>query len=501
MMGSLDLLDLPIRQYINTNERGSTTMTNNEKTESKETVTVSDAAVPAGPDVSRRGFLKGAAFGVAGLAATSLVKGTTLGEAARAGSASRYKDFSTTKAVTITMWNQPTWANAVTERQFWSDISKQFHKLHPNVTLNVDWISWDSSFAKDVEAIKSGNPPDLEQTGAEQMVYMASLGGVEPLDDVIDMFPLDKWTNQIKYFKWHGHYYGVPYLIGCYIFYYRRDLFEKHGINHPPANWDEWLQASKEINDPSKGVYGVGLDYTLGADSDQIFQGLIYAAGGEILNKAKQVAFDSPQTAKAYEFACITLPKAGVLPPGVTALISPTSMATPLDTLYTAGRIGTAVRWGIEALTYEGFPKVWDNTAVSLPPAGPSGHPGAFANDNPFWIFKAAKNKQWAKELLRFFYEPANVERLVEQSGWLSPYSGITTSLDDKPWFKAMQDTMPYAVRFGFVYGPEAENGNAEDAFDLGRCGQAILLDHMPVDKALLKYAKDLASIYKLPLA
>ena len=315
------------------------------------------------------------------------------------------------------------------------------------------------------------------------------------------MFPVDKWTNQIKYFKWHGHYYGVPYLIGCYIFYYRKDLLEAKGFSGPPATWQDWLDASRAITDASKGVYGVGLDYTLGAGSDQLFQGLIYAAGGEILNTKKEVAFDSPETAKAYEFACITMPKDKVLPPGVTALTSPTTMATPLDTLYTAGRIGTALRWGIEALTYEQTPSIWAKTGVSVPPAGPSGHPGAFANDNPFWIFKDSKNKGWAKDFLRYFYEVPNVERLVEESGWLSPYAGVTTSLDDKPWFKAMTDTMPYAVRFGFNYGPEAENGNAENAFDLGRCGQAILLQHTPVDVALKTYAKDLAGIYHLPLA
>ncbi|HTT91753.1 MAG TPA: extracellular solute-binding protein [Acidimicrobiales bacterium] len=458
-----------------------------------------DTASPA--EHSRRNFLKGATYGVAGLAATSLVKGVGLSGALRTEKAAPFKSFSTTKPVTLTMWNQPTWANAVTERTFWTDLSNKFHKLNPNVTLNVDWISWDSSFSKDVAAIKSGSPPDIEQTGAEQGIYMASIGGVEPVDDLIDMFPLDKWTNQVKYFKWDGHYYGVPYLIGCYIFYYRKDLLEKKGFKSPPATWAEWLDVCKEITDPSSGVYGAGLDYTLGADSDQIFQGLIYAAGGEILNSHAQVAFDSPQTAAAYTWACITVPKAGVLPPGVTALTSPTSMATPLDTLYTDGRIGTAVRWGIEALTYQAYPGIWEKTGVALPPAGPSGHPGAFANDNPFWIFKGSKNVGWAKEFLRFFYEPANMVRLVEQSGWLPPYNGIQTSLDNEPWFKTMKDTMPYAVRFGFNYGPQAENGNAEDAFDLGRCAQAILLNKVPVNTALATYAKNLASIYKLPLA
>jgi multiple sugar transport system substrate-binding protein len=450
--------------------------------------------------LSRRNFLKTAGLAAGGLVAANLVSGAASASASTEF-ARKLKSISVTKPVTLTMWNQPTWANAVTERQFWSDLSKQFHKLHPNVTFNVDWISWDSSFSKDVAAIKSGATPDIEQTGAEQMVYMASIGGVEPVDDVIDIMPLERWTNQIKYFKWDGHYYGVPYLIGCYIFFYRKDLLAKAGFHSAPKDWSEWLAACKAVTSPPKGVYGAGLDYTLGADSDQIFQGLIYAAGGEILNRQKQVAFDSPQTAAAYTFACITLPKAGVLPPGVTALTSPTSMATPLDTLYTDGRIGTALRWGIEALTYQGYPDIWDKTGVALPPAGPSGHGGAFANDNPFWIFKGSKNVGWAKEFLRFFYEPANVTRLVEQSGWLSPYSGIQTSLDNEPWFKTMQDTMPYAVRFGFVYGPEAENGNAEDAFDLGRCAQAILLDHVPVKKALAQYAKDLASIYHLPLA
>jgi multiple sugar transport system substrate-binding protein len=455
--------------------------------------------------LTRRNFLKASAFGAAGLAvagcgsSTKSSSATTTATSTSTGS-SAVKSFSTKKRVTLQMWNQPTWSDAVTERQFWQTIGKKFNKANPNVELNVSWISWDSSFAKEVAAIKSGNTPDFTQTGAEQMVSMAASNGVEPIDDIIGMMPESKWTNQIKYFKYDGHYYGAPYLIGCYIFYYRQDLLEKAGFSSAPKTWTDWLNAAMKAQSPSAGTYGMGLDYTLGASSDQLLQGIIYSAGGEILNKKKQVAFDSPQTAEAFQFYCQTVPNAKVLPPGVTALTSPTTMATPLDTLYETGRIVTALRWGIEALTYKaGFSSVYDKTAYALPPAGPSGHPGSFANDNPFWIFKASKNISWTKEFLRFFYQPENVEALVTQSGWLSPYSGISTSLDDVPWFKTMNETMPYAVRFGFDYGPEAQNGNAENAFYLGQCAQSIFLQHTAVDTALAKYQKMFEQIYSLP--
>lgn len=450
-------------------------------------------------EISRRGFLKTASLGAVGLGMAG--KLTSVGSTVLGSRGSvPFKSFNTTKRVTLQMWNQPTWSNAVVERQFWDQIGKSFTKKNPNVELHVNWISWDSSFAKEVAAIKSGNTPDFTQTGAEQMVTMAAAGGVEPVDDVMDMFPLAKWTNQIKYFKYDGHYYGTPYLIGCYIFYYRKDLLEKAGFSAAPKNWTEWVNVAQKAQKPSAGTYGMGLDYTLGASSDQLLQGIIYAAGGEILSPQKKVAFDSPQTAEAYTWYCETVPNAKLLPPGVTALTSPTTMSTPLDTLYETGRIVTALRWGIEALTYKaGFPSIYDKTGYALPPAGPSGHPGSFANDNPFWIFKDSKNIQWTKDFLRYFYEPANIEQLVIQSGWLSPYDGIRTPLDNVPWFKTMKDTMPYAVRFGFVYGPEAQNGNAENAFDLGQCAQDILLGHVPVKVALTKYQKALEAIYKLP--
>jgi ABC-type glycerol-3-phosphate transport system substrate-binding protein len=466
-----------------------------------------DAGKAKHPTFSRRKFLAASALGAAGLAVAGCGSGSTKSTSATtsagseaSGTSGAAKTFSTKKRVTLQMWNQPTWSDAVTERQFWQQIGKKFTQQHSNVELEVSWISWDSSFAKEVAAIKAGNTPDFTQTGAEQMVSMAAANGVEPVDDIIAMMPESKWTNQIKYFKYDDHYYGVPYLIGCYIFYYRQDLLEKAGISSAPSTWPEWLDAATKAQNTSDGTYGMGLDYTLGASSDQLLQGIVYAAGGEILNKQKQVAFDSPQTAEAFKFYCQSVPDAKVLPPGVTALTSPTTMATPLDTLYETGRIVTALRWGIEALTYKaGFSSVYDKTAYALPPAGPSGHPGSFANDNPFWIFKASKNISWTKEFLRFFYEPANVEALVTQSGWLSPYSGISTALDDVPWFKTMNDTMPYAVRFGFDYGPEAQNGNAENAFYLGECAQQIFLQHTPVDTALAKYQKMFEQIYKLP--
>ena len=126
--------------------------------------------------LGRREFLSGA-LGLAGLTATGLALAACGSSSPSSSPKGTVKPFNTVKPITLTMWNQPTWANAVTERKYWSDLSAAFHKKYPNVTLQVDWISWNSSFEKDVEAIKSGNPPDLEQTGAEQMVYMASLGG------------------------------------------------------------------------------------------------------------------------------------------------------------------------------------------------------------------------------------------------------------------------------------------------------------------------------------
>jgi multiple sugar transport system substrate-binding protein len=455
--------------------------------------TAREALPPAGllesadtATLSRRKLLAiGGAAGAAALLAPAWAQG------------GRKLAFSTRKTVTLTFWNKPTFADTIAEKKFWNMVAKNFRKKHPNVSLEVQWIPWAQGFAKETAAVKSGNVPDFTQTGSEEMVTFAAQGFVEPVDDVVKHFPAKLWGTPLQFYKYQGHYYGATYLNGCYIFYYRKDLLEKAGLSEPPTTWADWVSAAQKAQDPSKKLYGVGIDWSLGPGADQLFMGFMEAAGGHMLNKAGKVDVDTAANAAALKFYTDLGTKYQVLPPGITGLTQYVTTATPIDQWYLAGQLVSTSRWGIQAPAYkQGSADIFAKTGYTQLPAGPSGHSGAFMAANPFWIFKQSKNKGYAKEFMVWFQQPSIQSQLVQASGWLPSLNNIATPYDNQEWFKTTKAAMAHAVRSGWVYGANKYNGDAENDFYFGQAVQDVVIRHKTVADALAKLQSNYKAIY-----
>lgn len=49
---------------------------------------------------------------------------------------------------------------------------------------------------------------------------------------------------------------GLPFIPNVFVLFYRKDLFEKAGIMHPPTTWAEYIEDAKKLNDPDNNTYG-----------------------------------------------------------------------------------------------------------------------------------------------------------------------------------------------------------------------------------------------------
>ena len=83
------------------------------------------------------------------------------------------------------------------------------------------------------------------------------------------------------------HFWTVPYggsPLGK-VMMFRKDLFDKHGIPYPTAQWtwEDLLAACKKITDPSNGIYGIAL----GRGKTESWQWLtfLWSAGGEVMEQ------------------------------------------------------------------------------------------------------------------------------------------------------------------------------------------------------------------------
>jgi len=102
--------------------------------------------------------------------------------------------------------------------------------------------------------------PDVIESVLEGMIAYQKAGLLEPMDGYFD-----KWAdkdqfvpNTIQALTIGGKLYGVPYNTNVRVLLYRKDLFQKYGLN-PPKTWDELLQSGATISAKESGVAGIGL--------------------------------------------------------------------------------------------------------------------------------------------------------------------------------------------------------------------------------------------------
>lgn len=188
---------------------------------------------------------------------------------------------------TLTVWAMGA------EGQKLGDVAKKYEKKHPNVTVKVTPIGWDTVHQKMVSAAAAGTLPDMAQMGSTNMGEFAEMGVLEPVDTSVfhkdDFFPA-AWDGNVV----DGKAYGVPWYVDTRVLYYRTDLAKQAGITKPPATWSD-LQALASAYQKKAGTkWGISLQPG-GTGTWQNWLPFLYSAGGSMMKDGKP-ALDTPTT-------------------------------------------------------------------------------------------------------------------------------------------------------------------------------------------------------------
>jgi len=108
-----------------------------------------------------------------------------------------------------------------------------------------------------------------------------------------------------------GALYALPCVGNTQLFFYRRDLYEKHGLE-PPRTWDDVYRTGKEIGE-REGIYGYVMRAAQGNAIVSDFMPLFWAFGGEMFDASGRPRVNSPEGVAALEFM---LRLAEIAPPG-----------------------------------------------------------------------------------------------------------------------------------------------------------------------------------------
>ena len=118
-----------------------------------------------------------------------------------------------------------------------------------------------------------------------------------------------------------GSLYALPYVGNSQLFFYRKDLFEKHSLK-APATWDDVLAAAKTIHEKESAgangaqVYGYVMRAAQGNAAVADFMPIFWSFGGEMFDAEGKPTVNSPEGIKALEFM-VELGK--YTPPGYTS--------------------------------------------------------------------------------------------------------------------------------------------------------------------------------------
>lgn len=114
-----------------------------------------------------------------------------------------------------------------------------------------------------------------------------------------------------------GPLYAVPYVGNSQLFFYRKDLFAKHGLKEP-ATWDEVLAAAKTIQEKETSagggkMYGYVMRAAQGNAAVADFMPIFWAFGADMFDSDGKPTVNSPEGIAALEFM---LELGKVSPPG-----------------------------------------------------------------------------------------------------------------------------------------------------------------------------------------
>ena len=155
---------------------------------------------------------------------------------------------STSGPVTLTIWhNYGTEQNATALK----NLAAAFHKLHPNVTVNVVSQPADNYFALLQAAAVSKTGPDLAVmwTGLFTLQYkefLTNLQGKVPASALARIDPdALKWTSND--FNPSNGPYVIPLENQFYIGFYNKAAFTKAGVSAVPTDWNQLFAACKKL--------------------------------------------------------------------------------------------------------------------------------------------------------------------------------------------------------------------------------------------------------------
>jgi len=386
---------------------------------------------------------------------------------------------------TLKFWAMGSEAEVVTK------LIPEFEKQNPDIKVHVQQMPWTAAQEKLITAVASDNTPDLCQLGNTWIPQFAALNSITILDELISKSPLIKNEN---YFEgiWETNVignkvYGVPWYVDTRIMFYRKDIFQKAGYDHPPKTWKELLDLSRKI----KALYKGEDKYAIYLPTNEWAPFVIFGlqAGADLLkDQNSRGNFSSKEFKEAFKYL-VSFHKEKLAPIGISQVTNVyQAFADEYFSIYISGpwNIPEFKKWMKGSLADK-----W--STAPLPGYQENEYPGvSLTGGSSLIIFNNSEHKEEAWRLIEFlsqpdiqieFYKLLNDLPAIKET-WNDPL------LKDDPHMKAF-----YEQFFHVVATPKVPEWEQIAFSKVQQYAELAARDVMSVDEALENLDSDVDRI------
>jgi multiple sugar transport system substrate-binding protein len=352
----------------------------------------------------------------------------------------------------------------------------EFERTHPGIKVRLQQQPWTAAHEKLLTAFAGDALPDVVPLGNTWIPEFAALGALEPLDARIQATPSVEIAD---YFEgpWDsgvidGLTYAVPWYVETRVPYYRRDLLAKVGVREPPKDWKTWRASMVALKrEGGADKYAVLLPLN---EFEPLLNLAVQQPEPLLRDGGRYGNFRSASYKRTLAFYK-SLFDADLAPRVDNTRISNVwdEFGKGYFSYYISGP------WNIAEFRARLPPSV-ANDWMTMPLPGPNGPGASIAGGTSFVIFKSARNKDAAWQLIAWLSEPAQQIRIHALTGDLPPRRSpwLTPALANDPYARAFRDQLERAVPAPKV--PEWER----IATEIRLVGEQVANNRMSVDVA-----------------
>ncbi|NJQ02795.1 ABC transporter substrate-binding protein [Streptomyces zingiberis] len=139
---------------------------------------------------------------------------------------------------------------------------KEFNRTHPDIkVVHTDAGGGDQSSAKLLAAHRAGNAPDLALVENPSLPRMIVAGAVADITDRVAEVKKEYAPGSWAQTTFNGRTYALPQDVGPMALLYRKDVFDKYGVE-APLTWDDYREAAAAIKkrDPDLTMASLSTD-------------------------------------------------------------------------------------------------------------------------------------------------------------------------------------------------------------------------------------------------